>query len=300
MNSFHSLIQRKMIILPHDATVSEAARAMSENQVGCALISGSEGNAEGILTDRDLARYWTNESPSAERTIDEIMSYPLISANERMGLTDIIRLMETHGVRRIPIVNKDKAGVLKFIGIVSLDDLMAAGLIDSSALSRIVKRQIGRRLLHLGRPHAMTQRSDARSHARKLQTLQKFYQHIRNETGLSEDQTPPLTHFLLGSLFMRISVTSALHFLAQLPDMIRDTLFELPPGPDRLISTHTISDELRNRLNLNEMDSLGLLKNFIRAISTWLTPGQVDHLRAELPHDFGPYFEEAQSKKRAA
>jgi len=293
MTSLHSLIHRKIIVLPRTATLREVARAMLDNQVGCALISGPEGETVGIITDRDLACHWGTEDPRADRSVDEVMTHELIAANESAGLENIINLMETHGVRRIPIIGGDQRQAKKtnkkrrFVGLVTLDDLIAAELIEPSQLSRVIRRQLGKRFLENRRPFATSRGSDDS----KNQTLQRFYSHMIGTTGLSKDLISPITHFILGCLIMRISLTGAMHFIAQLPELIQDPLQQLPPGPDKMISSRMIIDELVSRFYLTETYSQLVLHRFIFGLATWMSPGQLDHLKAQLPVDFHPYFE---------
>jgi len=294
MIPLQSLIQRKVVVISHFSTIKEAARAMCDNQIGCALVSGPDGNAGGILTDRDLACYWGAETPLADRTVDEIVSRELIAASENAGLNDITRLMEAHGVRRIPIISTSSTGIKRFVGIVTLDDLVAAELVQPSQLARIIRRQVGRRIMSLERPypgHVATARTEARSEAHKAQTLQKFHSHLVGATGLSKDLLPQVAHYILGSLVMRVSVTSGAHFIAQLPEVIREQLLNLPPGPDKYISSRTIIEELVSRFHLTESYARTVLNRLISALSTWVSPGQLEHFQAQLPEDFLPYFQ---------
>ena len=300
MISLHSLIHRKIVVLPSHTTLKEAARAMSQNQIGCALISGPLGHAAGIITDRDLACNWSTEGSNGEKTVSEIMSRDLVTANENVGLEDVLTLMENHGVRRIPITNADKANQSassdkkRFVGIVTLDDLIAGELIETAQLSRITRRQMGRKLLNLNHPnptHRMPHHNEGRSESHKTQTLQRFYTHLIGATGLSQDLLPQVTHFILGSLTMRVSMTAAMHFIAQLPKLIQEPLLKLPPGPDKSISSRTITEEMVSQFHFTENYARAILHRFISALSTWMSTGQLEHLRSQLPHVFDPYFE---------
>lgn len=305
MISLYSLIHKKIVVLRHSATLKEAARAMNDNRIGCTLISGPDGEAAGIITDRDLACHWGTEAPRADRTVDEVMSRNLVAADENVGLKDILHLMETHGVRRIPLVARTSSTSHKqathtaiektrFIGIVTLDDLVAAELVETPQLSRIVRSQISRNLINFERPYTSPRIAghlEARSEAHKAQTLQRFHAHLMSATGLSQDLLPQLSHFILGSLTMRVSVTGAMHFIAQLPELIQAPLLELPPGPDKFISSRTIIEEMVNRFHLKESYARIVLRRFISALTTWMSAGQLEHLQSQLPQDFDPYFE---------
>ncbi|HKK05530.1 MAG TPA: CBS domain-containing protein, partial [Gammaproteobacteria bacterium] len=75
----------------------------------------------GILTDRDIVIEVLAEGVDPKTLIvADIMSYDLLTAREDDELLDTVRAMRAHGVRRIPVVNRE--GGLE--GIVSVDDLL--------------------------------------------------------------------------------------------------------------------------------------------------------------------------------
>lgn len=293
MPTLHSLIHRKIVVLSPYATLREAARAMCDNLIGCVLVSSPEGGAGGIITDRDLTCRWlTEEGPGAvadaEATVAQLMSRHLVVADENAGLEHVIQLMENHGVRRIPIVNtRDKKQLQKFVGIVTLDDLIAAELIPMSRLSQIVKRQLIQR--------TETPEPGSRSLAHWTQTLQRFYAHLNKATGVSRDRLPELTRFILGALVTRVTFAEAMHFLAQLPELLREQLLTLPLGPDREVTARKLVEEMARNLTLSENDAEATLQKFIAALRSWMTPGQLDHLRAQLSSDFHPFFDVCKS-----
>ncbi len=305
MVSIHSLIHRKVVVLPTTVTVMNVARAMCDHQIGCILICGPTGQALGIVTDRDLACYWGATNPVQDRTIDEVMSRDLVAGNENSGLQKIISLMENHGLRRIPLLSDDgnkgdHENKKRFVGLVTLDDLIAAELIESSQLAKIVRRQVGRRLLQLGRQTSShSAHSEARSDSHKIQSLQRFYGHLIAATGLPKNLIPQVTRFIIGSLAMRVTLTAAMHFIAQLPERIQEPLLNLPSGPDRSISCRMIVDELVDRFHFTEDFARMTLNRFILALANWMSPGQIDHLQCQLPDDFNPYFQEIVSTSGA-
>jgi CBS domain-containing protein len=167
-----TFIHKKLIILNQHTTLLQAARTICENQIGCLLVRDLEGNAAGIVTDRDLVCRGLVENRNQDTPLEEIMSHNLVGASDDGSLSDVVQLMEKHGFRRIPILHHEKNKKIKFVGIVTLDDLIVSKQIERSTLSRIVQKQIGRRLLYLKelKTH-ITQRSALRSEAHKLNSL---------------------------------------------------------------------------------------------------------------------------------
>jgi CBS domain-containing protein len=101
-------------------TITEAARAMKQKNVG-ALIIVNAGRPLGVLTDRDIAIdvVAAGKDPDAVR-VEDVMRKKPATLREDLGLMDAARIFAKTGVRRLPVV--DKAG--RVTGIVALDDLM--------------------------------------------------------------------------------------------------------------------------------------------------------------------------------
>ena len=119
-----SICNRDVAVVAKDGSVLEAARAMREQHVG-SLVVVEESNGErtpiGILTDRDLVVEILAKEVSPEAvTVGDVMSYELIVASDRDSIADVIALMRSKGVRRIPVVDEYQG----LIGIIALDDMI--------------------------------------------------------------------------------------------------------------------------------------------------------------------------------
>jgi Raf kinase inhibitor-like YbhB/YbcL family protein len=295
MITLDSFIHRRTVVLSQDTPARVAATAMRENGIGCVLVVDHSAQLAGIVTDRDFACRWATEpSPSPDLPLSRIMTPEIVKADEGASLQEVIGLMENHGVRRIPIVALSSRGQDRVLGIVTLDDLIASGSIAPSHLAQVVRRQIGRRLglpARSGRSPRSAQRSEAHLH----QTLDRFYAFLTQATGLSPDLTPQVVQFLLGCLVMRISVTAATNFIAQLPRLLQDSLLGLPAGPDRNITPQYIVGELVSRYRLGEEFARGVLVHFLAGLEYLVDPGQLRNLRAQLPLDLQELFPVAPS-----
>jgi CBS domain-containing protein len=210
-----TFIQKKSVVLNHNIPISQASRAICNSQIGCLLVGDEEGNAVGIVTDRDLVFRGESKSLKQDTLLKQIMSHDLIAADEDSSLSDVIQLMERNGIRRVPITHKGSHGKKRFSGIVTLDDLISANQVEVTQLSRIVRRQVGCRMAYLKelQPHTR-RRSQIRSESHKEDTLHKFYSHLSKYIELEPDILPGVTQFILGALIMRVTFTTAAHFLA--------------------------------------------------------------------------------------
>ncbi|HEY8492922.1 MAG TPA: CBS domain-containing protein [Myxococcota bacterium] len=110
------------IVLDASATVAEAAKCMRDRDVGDVLVRRN-GRLAGILTDRDLVvRCLASEENDPRRQpVGELCSQDLLTLPPDADVEEAMQLMQENAVRRIPIVEGDRA-----VGIVSLGDLAIA------------------------------------------------------------------------------------------------------------------------------------------------------------------------------
>lgn len=100
-------------------TIAAAAARMRDEDVGYLLV-GTGDRLLGIVTDRDMAVRALAEGKNATREpVWTVMSSGVLSCFEDQPLTEAARIMAEHGVRRLPVL--DREGSLR--GIVLLSDV---------------------------------------------------------------------------------------------------------------------------------------------------------------------------------
>jgi CBS domain-containing protein len=139
-----SICQRRIVVVDRDRSLAEAAKLMRDRHVGALVVTTttSEGlRVAGVVTDRDLA---VNVLASGLETggvaIGELASEQLVSVNELDDLDDALEAMQRSGVRRLLVTDSEE----RLIGIVSLDDLMAACAAQIDGLVKVIRSGIDR------------------------------------------------------------------------------------------------------------------------------------------------------------
>ncbi|MGE4092739.1 MAG: CBS domain-containing protein [Candidatus Binatia bacterium] len=118
--SLQQFCKRSVITVSPDQPIAEACRLLREQNVGC-LVAAEGDKIRGIITDRDIAlRVVGEKRDPAQTKVREIMSSNPTRIAVDKSLHDLTSLMNTHHVRRVPIVD----GGDKVLGIVTLDDLL--------------------------------------------------------------------------------------------------------------------------------------------------------------------------------
>lgn len=116
-----NVMTKPVITIDKGSSVLEAARIMSEKRIGCIVVT-DEGKPVGIATERDILQDVVAKGLDASKVkMENIMSKPLITINEKMPVINAIRVMEKNKVRRLLVVEKGK-----LVGIVTQRDLLRA------------------------------------------------------------------------------------------------------------------------------------------------------------------------------
>jgi CBS domain-containing protein len=126
------------------ATLAEVLDALEAAGAQRAAVIDTEGLLLGIVSDRDVLRVlqgrgevesvlarWSHlgrgrgdRSSLAGVDASDVMTTSLVTASEDAPVEEAIRLMTTHGLKRLPVVD----GEGRYLGMLSRDALLRAGL----------------------------------------------------------------------------------------------------------------------------------------------------------------------------
>jgi len=115
-----SVMERALTTLPEDALVREAAHLMAKQRLECVIVE-KEGQAAGILTERDLVRMSQEGEAGLSRPLGEAMSRPVAGILPGASLSEAIRRMDELKVRRL-LVTDDNG---QFIGLITHHQIAA-------------------------------------------------------------------------------------------------------------------------------------------------------------------------------
>lgn len=276
--SLHCYRRPRLVALNPNSSVLEAARAIDQNRIGAVVIQ-DRGRVVGVVTDRDLTVRALGRALDPHTTkIAEVMTPSPLTLAPTDSREDAIQLMQERNVRRVPLVESGRV-----VGMVTLDDLLLDEAAPLEELAVIVQAQLGE-----GGP-AESDRSPSRRRrlARAEATLARLLGQVRAETGLENpEQARIVLEIVLSSLARRLTPTEASDFISQLPSLLHRALRALPPGPDKSITRNSIEAQLAARLDVDHDRAALLLAAVAGVVAKNISPGEVEHMRGQLPEEF--------------
>lgn len=102
-------------------TIREALKTLNERNIGGLVVVDDAGNIVGILTERDLLRYFAQDNPDFSTPVAELMTRQIIIGAPQDDLQSVAHTMTEKRFRHLPVVEKGK-----LIGIVTIGDVLKA------------------------------------------------------------------------------------------------------------------------------------------------------------------------------
>lgn len=129
-------VRRSGVGIEPSRTIRDAAAVMEQAGVGAlAVLEGEQ--LVGIVTDRDLVRRGLARGLPADARVDAVMSAPVVTIDADADLHEAFAMFRVHAIRRLALVRNGK-----FVGTITVDDLMIDLAGDLSDLARPVTAEV--------------------------------------------------------------------------------------------------------------------------------------------------------------
>lgn len=114
--------------------VDNAVKMMNKNNIGCLIIE-DDGQARGIVTQRDLLEKVLEKAKDPRKlAVSDIMTKKLVVGNPDMEIHEAARLMFKRKIKKLPIVENGK-----LIGLITLTNIARTVSVDQEMIDIVEK-----------------------------------------------------------------------------------------------------------------------------------------------------------------
>jgi len=118
------VMTKNLITVSLGSMVGEAVRKMIDFDVECLPVLDSKGTLRGLLTFRDIVtKVIYSQADVKKLKVEDIMATDLVTCNPSHTVLDVVKIMKSKHLRRIPVVNARN----KLVGLVTDFDLALFG-----------------------------------------------------------------------------------------------------------------------------------------------------------------------------
>jgi CBS domain-containing protein len=101
------------------ATLADTAEALATHNIGALVVTDDAGHMMGIVSERDLTKAIVQYASGLfDRCVADVMTSTVMTCSPDDSVAEALYLMNTHGIRHIPILDGEK-----LIGIISVRDV---------------------------------------------------------------------------------------------------------------------------------------------------------------------------------
>ena len=119
---------RDIIAVADTATLSEAARILSQHHIGAVMIQDSGGALAGIFSERDLVRAVAGDGPLAlNRAVSTYMSRQVTTCHESDTVEELMEMMTRGRFRHVPVLDERQ----RLAGMISIGDVVKTRIAET-------------------------------------------------------------------------------------------------------------------------------------------------------------------------
>ena len=100
-------------------TVKETIEILYEKHIGCVVSIDEDKKCIGIFTERDAIRL-VAENVKLDQPLSNVMTKNVITIPENSSINEVRRIIQTHSIRHLPVVNQED----RLVGLLSVRALM--------------------------------------------------------------------------------------------------------------------------------------------------------------------------------
>ena len=103
-----------------DQTALEAAHMFNAERIRAVLVFDPDGKLIGLLSEHDVVKGMSRLGPAVtEIAVADLCTARIISCSPHDSIVEIMQIMESNGIRHLPVIDGDRT-----LGIISILDVM--------------------------------------------------------------------------------------------------------------------------------------------------------------------------------
>ena len=133
-----TLSKRSCLTINENEQISDLAYLLKKYNIGCLVVlDDSNKNPVGIVSERDLVKYFKEIISREVRLVKDIMTKNIISCDLSATSNDLMKKMTDNKIRHLPIIDKGK-----LLGIVSIGDVVNRIIFNYEEETKFLKEYI--------------------------------------------------------------------------------------------------------------------------------------------------------------
>lgn len=129
---------RNVFAIDSNATLSQAAQVMLDNDINSLVVLGPDKKLQGLITSRDVLRVTARGGSAVDNTpVHAVMTTNLRTTTENAGIEQVESTMIEHRFRHLPVLKGDEV-----VGLITRIDVLRHYLDKQHWLSRELEAYI--------------------------------------------------------------------------------------------------------------------------------------------------------------
>ena len=136
-----AILSRKggdIVTIEPSARLAAAVKLLAERRIGAVIVTGSDKQVAGILSERDIVRAVAARGAAVlDEPVEAVMTRKVVTCQEAETIADIMERMTAGKFRHLPVVERGR-----LVGIVSIGDVVKQRVEEIEAESSALREYI--------------------------------------------------------------------------------------------------------------------------------------------------------------
>ena len=130
---------RNVVTTTADKSLLDVAELLEQNDIGCVVIEGGDGQVAGVVSERDVVRAIGKSGAKILRErVSVYMTQTVVTAREADPIDRLMSEMTVHRFRHMPVVERGQ-----LIGLVSIGDLVKMHIAEADMEAAATREYAG-------------------------------------------------------------------------------------------------------------------------------------------------------------